>query len=66
VSSMRCHAAMEEAVFYVMTSPIIETAFSMGSVQSAYKKSELTSQLSSGQLRVSRKTSLKAFQWLKC
>jgi hypothetical protein len=39
-------------VFYVVTSPTIETVFSMGPVQSAYKRSEFTSQLISGQLRV--------------
>jgi hypothetical protein len=54
---------MAEAVFsmYVM-SPKIETVFSMKSVQSAYKGSEFTSQLSSGQLRVTCKMSLKAVQ----
>jgi hypothetical protein len=39
-------------VFYVVTLPTTETVFSMGSVQSAVKISEFTSQLTSGQLRV--------------
>jgi hypothetical protein len=39
-------------VFYVVTSPTIKTVFSMVSVQSAYKRSEFTRQLSSGQLLV--------------
>jgi hypothetical protein len=42
----------ESCVLYALTSPTIETVFSMGSVQSAYKRSEFASQLSSGQLQV--------------
>jgi hypothetical protein len=40
------------SVLYARMSPTIETVFSMKSVQSAYKRSEFTSQFSSGQLQV--------------
>jgi hypothetical protein len=46
------YATIEDAVFSVATSPTIETVFSMGSMQIAYMRSEFTSQLNSGQLRV--------------
>jgi hypothetical protein len=39
-------------VLYALTSPKIETAFSMDSVQNAYERSEFRSQFSSGQLQV--------------
>jgi hypothetical protein len=38
-----------------VTSSAIETVFSVGSVQSAYKRSECRRKFSSGHLRVSRK-----------
>jgi hypothetical protein len=40
---------------WAVTSAIIETVFSVGSVQSAYKRSECSDRVGSGQLRVSRK-----------
>jgi hypothetical protein len=45
-----------------VTSSMIETVFSVGSVQNAYKRNEFRSKFNSGQLRVSHKTSLKAVQ----
>jgi hypothetical protein len=48
-------SAYWSVIFNALTSSSLEMAFSMGSVQSAYKSSEFTSKFSSGQLQVSRK-----------
>jgi hypothetical protein len=45
-------STMEAVFFYALMSPTIEREFFMGSVQSAYKRSEFTRQFSSGQLQV--------------